>query len=178
MEALVGRGKKQNLAAPWCQQAGVLSKDQAKFLTSRAEEKPSEAARVFTQALDLREAIYRIFYTLIQGAKPAANDLSLLNAVLARTLDRLRITGGEDGYDWTWSNSELPLDYPLGPLAYSAANLLVEGPELEHARQCRGDNCGWLFIDSSKNHSRCWCDMRDCGNRAKARRHRQKRGEG
>ncbi|HEV2391667.1 MAG TPA: CGNR zinc finger domain-containing protein [Verrucomicrobiae bacterium] len=41
-------------------------------------------------------------------------------------------------------------------------------------RLCQGDTCGWLFVDSSKNHSRRWCDMRDCGNRAKARRHRAK----
>ena len=38
-------------------------------------------------------------------------------------------------------------------------------------------NCGWLFIDRSKNRSRAWCDMSVCGNRAKARRHYRKRKE-
>jgi predicted RNA-binding Zn ribbon-like protein len=38
-------------------------------------------------------------------------------------------------------------------------------------RECSGDTCGWLFVDTSRNHSRRWCDMEDCGNRAKARRH-------
>ena len=54
------------------------------------------------------------------------------------------------------------------------AELLASEQQLAHLRQCCGDNCGWLFLDSSKNHSRRWCDMRDCGNRAKVRRHRQK----
>jgi len=56
--------------------------------------------------------------------------------------------------------------------------LLTDPHTLAHVQMCNGDNCGWLFIDSSKNHSRRWCDMRDCGNRAKIRRHRlrQKRG--
>jgi predicted RNA-binding Zn ribbon-like protein len=32
-----------------------------------------------------------------------------------------------------------------------------------------------VFFDRSKNHSSCWCSMESCGNRAKARRFRQKR---
>ena len=36
---------------------------------------------------------------------------------------------------------------------------------------CDGDGCAWLFIDTSKNRTRRWCDMAICGNRAKARRH-------
>jgi predicted RNA-binding Zn ribbon-like protein len=36
---------------------------------------------------------------------------------------------------------------------------------------CPGEGCGWLFFDASKNRSRRWCAMEDCGNRAKARRH-------
>ena len=59
----------------------------------------------------------------------------------------------------------------LWPVAWSAAELLAQGP-LERIRECPGqDTCGWLFLDLSKNASRRWCDMRVCGNRAKARRH-------
>ena len=45
-------------------------------------------------------------------------------------------------------------------------------------RECDGDTCGWLFLDTTRNHSRRWCDMRGCGNRAKVRRHRQKQRRG
>jgi len=41
------------------------------------------------------------------------------------------------------------------------------------------DGCGWLFLDETRNRSRRWCSMKDCGNRAKARRHyRRRRAEG
>jgi predicted RNA-binding Zn ribbon-like protein len=30
-------------------------------------------------------------------------------------------------------------------------------------------SCHWLYLDNSKNQSRQWCDMKVCGNRAKAR---------
>jgi predicted RNA-binding Zn ribbon-like protein len=124
----------------------------------------------------LRESIYQILLRVMEGRRPRPTDLELVNSELARTLGRLRIAPvtGESRYDWKWAGDQLELDYPLGPLAHSAGQLLSSGHKLAHVRQCRGDNCGWLFVDLSKNHSRCWCDMRDCGNRAKVRRHRQK----
>lgn len=42
-------------------------------------------------------------------------------------------------------------------------------------RACAAPDCGWVFIDRSKNSSRRWCDMASCGNRAKARSHRTRR---
>ena len=37
-------------------------------------------------------------------------------------------------------------------------------------RECGASDCAWLFLDTSKNHHRRWCDMTRCGNRAKVRR--------
>ena len=42
--------------------------------------------------------------------------------------------------------------------------------ELSRLRECASETCQWLFLDRSKSRTRRWCDMRDCGNRAKARR--------
>jgi predicted RNA-binding Zn ribbon-like protein len=52
---------------------------------------------------------------------------------------------------------------------------LIATPEPERTKICR--NCGWLFIDRSKNRSRAWCDMAVCGNRAKANRHYRRKKE-
>jgi predicted RNA-binding Zn ribbon-like protein len=53
----------------------------------------------------------------------------------------------------------------------SACELLV-GAERRRIKECPApDGCGWLFLDASKNAARRWCDMRTCGNIAKARRH-------
>jgi predicted RNA-binding Zn ribbon-like protein len=62
----------------------------------------------------------------------------------------------------------------LWPLAQSAGALLT-GDQRARVRECSGHDCRWLFLDLSRNHSRRWCDMNDCGNRAKARRHYQRR---
>ena len=74
------------------------------------------------------------------------------------------------GFAWRWKRDD-GLDRILWPVAWSAAELLTEGP-LARVREYPGDdNCGWLFLDTSRNGSRRWCDMSTCGNRAKARRY-------
>ena len=160
----------------WCEQAGILNREQVEHSLARAGREPHEAAATVHQAIELREAIFRIFKACSAGTKPAATDMGILNQQLSHALCRLRLCRTESVgvFRWKWFIDSDALDQPLGPIAHAAASLLVDEHKLSHVRMCQGDTCGWLFIDSSKNHSRCWCDMRDCGNRAKIRRHRLK----
>ena len=105
---------------------------------------------------------------------PQTADLDHLNAELSTNLGRLRVASSKKGFNWTWANADDALDQPLGPIARSAADLLTSPHLLEQVRLCEGDTCGWLFVDSTKNHSRRWCVMSDCGNVAKVRRFRMK----
>lgn len=159
----------------WSQEAGLIDEAQAAALRKKAADDVERSAAVLARAIELREAIFRIL-TMEGGNMSSPGDLGLLNLELARCMGRMRIGRRQDGtgFSWGWAGEPVELDHALGPIAHCAAKLLASEKGLAHVRQCRGDNCGWLFIDSSKNHSRCWCDMRDCGNRAKARRHRQK----
>jgi predicted RNA-binding Zn ribbon-like protein len=160
----------------WCEQARLLDSPAVRRLHEQAGQSADKGAAVLGRAIALREAIYRIVLAAAADAAPSNEDLAVLNSELARSLGRLRIMPNKDDgtFSWRWAESPLQVDYALGPISYSAAGLLASKEQLTHVRQCRGDNCGWLFLDSSRNHSRCWCDMRDCGNRAKVRRHRRK----
>lgn len=62
---------------------------------------------------------------------------------------------------------------PRAVLAAAAARLAVEN-RLDRVKICPADDCRWAFYDASKNHSRQWCSMKVCGNRAKARSHRER----
>ena len=158
----------------WCEQAGLVDANQAAALVAKAVKQPEEAQAVLARAIALREAIYRIFLAAAECKTPLASDLEQLNSELAGSLCRLRVAPAECGFDWQWASGNGALDQTLGPIARSAAELLTSAHLLSHVRQCGGDRCGWLFLDASKNHSRRWCDMRDCGNRAKVRRFREK----
>jgi predicted RNA-binding Zn ribbon-like protein len=160
----------------WVEQAKLLKLDQAEALRTDASRHPARAAELLARATELREAIFRIFFAAAKSKTPPKDDMDRLNAELAASLGRLRIgpTKGAGGFAWQWADEQLEPEHLLGPIARSAAELLVQPDLVAKIHQCEGDNCGWLFMDCSKNHSRRWCDMRDCGNRAKVRRHRKR----
>jgi predicted RNA-binding Zn ribbon-like protein len=156
----------------WAQQAGLIDTVQAERLRRTPDGDGREA---LDRAIRLREALYRIFRGAGKGKSPKESDLNILNSELEASLGRLRIGKEQKVFKWQWNDATPRLDNPLGPIARSAADLLTHEHALHQVGQCHGDNCGWLFVDLSKNHSRRWCDMRDCGNRAKVRRFRKRK---
>lgn len=154
----------------WGRQAGAIDVALAGRLERRAKRRKSEAARVFDEAVDFRERLYRIFSAIAAAGHPAPRDLGSLNEGLSRVFSYRVIVEDEDGFSWEWSGPPTALDRMLWPVLQSAADLLTSD-ELHHVRECNSDRCTWLFVDRSRTHRRRWCDMKTCGNRAKARRH-------
>jgi predicted RNA-binding Zn ribbon-like protein len=160
----------------WGKRVGWLGAEQIEVLTRKAAEQPDEAASVFTKSLELREAMYRIFVAQTKREAPADVDLMILNAALGVLTRGAQIVYDSGEFEWQWNFNENGLEAPLGILALSAVDL-VTSEHYTRVGQCADeDGCGWLFVDTSKNHSRRWCDINDCGNRAKQRRY-QKRAQ-
>ncbi|HET6412803.1 MAG TPA: ABATE domain-containing protein [Anaeromyxobacter sp.] len=166
----------------WGRQAGAISEAQARRLLSEARRRPADAAAVFNAAIGLREAIYRTFLSFAQGSSPRQADLDAVSACLGRALSHRRLRRAGACCEIAWEEKPEALDAMLWPVVASAAELLVSGRDLERVRVCglyEADECGWLFVDDTRSHTRRWCSMKDCGNRAKARRHYQRaRGAG
>lgn len=158
----------------WAVHAGAIDRQGAESLMAAGRARPAEAAEALREAVALREAMYRIFAAVAAGREPPADDLEHLNRALARALPRRRLQPRPGGFEWAWADDDATaLDRPLWPILASAAELLTSG-DLARVRRCADHGCGWLFVDMSRNRSRRWCSMEDCGNRAKARRHRQR----
>lgn len=158
----------------WAGKKGALDEAISRRLREISARQPKEAAEALAHGIELREAIYRIFSSHANNCRPAANDLYILNDCLREALAHLMIVWHEDHYDWEWPEEEESLERVFWPAARSAADLLTS-EWLERIGQCADDRgCGWLFLDESRNRNRRWCDMRGCGNRAKARRFYQK----
>ena len=166
-----------NLAA-WAHQAGLLTSDQARALLRQAETNPAAAESVLRRALDVRDAIFRLVSDHAAGQPMRLDDAALLNREIPAAYRHLRLAPEEDGLVWRWAEDPTALDSFLWPVVRSAAELLTS-PDLERAGECHNPTCGWLYLDTSKNHSRRWCDMASCGNTAKAhnfyQRKRQKK---
>jgi|SRR6266566_2339709 len=153
----------------WGQQAQVLAEREAQSLLEEAARRPEEATSVLERALGVREAIFRIFKSVSEDIVPEEDDLVSLSAAVAGAQVHARIVPKAGGFDWDWSGNANELDRMMWPVVRSATDLLTSD-ELDDIRLCASETCNWLFMDTSKNHSRRWCDMKSCGNRAKARR--------
>jgi predicted RNA-binding Zn ribbon-like protein len=158
----------------WSLRVGLLTEAEARKLAREASKREAEAAGVWERAIDLREAVYRIVLAVVSQVQPRVDDLEVLNHELSLAHDRLNLGAGEAGaFVWKWKETKDALDQMLWRIADSTAEMLTSG-DLTRLRQCAGDNCGWLFQDISRNRSRQWCDMQDCGNVAKVRRFRSR----
>lgn len=160
----------------WSRQAGILDAGEIERLLEQAEAEPEQAASELVSIKQARELIYRIFDAVANGEAANAEDMRQLNRTLGETMAHARLVPGESGFAWGWSDAQERLESPLWFIVRSTADLLAS-PELRYTRICASEDCGWLFLDTSKNHSRRWCDMKSCGNRAKARRHYTRKKE-
>jgi len=148
--------------------------EESSLLTSRQTRqlRRTTSGQASTQALrsvlDLREAASEIFYVLVDGLTPPQAAIKKLDRHLRGTLAKRSLHWAGSGLELTWTNVTAS-HLPLWLLTQSSVDLLTS--EAAHSiRACAVPECRWLFLDTSKNHSRRWCDMKICGNRMKARR--------
>jgi len=161
----------------WAVRVELIGAEEGARLRAAAAARPDEASRVLERARALRETVYRVFAAEARGDAPSPEDLAALSEAAADAASRRVLAAGRPGYEFAWPQWEA-LERLLWPIAMSAAELLISD-DLARVKECATDNCNWLFVDMSRNRSRRWCDMKDCGNRAKARRHyARRRGAG
>jgi predicted RNA-binding Zn ribbon-like protein len=154
-------------------EAGALSSANARRLVTEAARHPSAANAVLARAISLRDASMRVFTAFARGKSPDTRDLQVISAEAADALASRHIAQAGKRIAWTWSD-ELTLDRVVWPIAQSAAELVTSNEDRVLVRECASDTCEWVFLDRTRNHSRRWCDMGDCGNRAKQERFRSR----
>lgn len=150
------------------QQSGILSAREARRLQRGGD--VGKSGRTLDAVHEMREASALVFYALLDARKPPAAALARLDASFKAARAQRALVNTGDGLRWEWL--ETASELPLWRLALSAEDLLTSD-RMEMVRSCASPDCRWLFLDTSKNHSRRWCEMSLCGNRMKARRFRQ-----
>ena len=154
----------------WCFEAGVLDRTHANDLRRLARRKPEDAVSTLARAKELREALFVLLDKWRRGRPATQEELRLLNRELDRAPERLHLRWQQGGFIWKEKPSAVRLERVIWPILGSASELLTTG-EPNRLKLCAGEGCGWIYLDESRNRSRRWCSMSDCGNREKARRH-------
>ena len=94
-----------------------------------------------------REVLYRLVSARIRGELPSAGDLAELSRLVAAAHEAgVLATKGDGRLGWTWSADELAS--VRHSVVDAATELLAEAPE-GRLKECPGDRCGWLFLDST-----------------------------
>jgi predicted RNA-binding Zn ribbon-like protein len=159
----------------WARQATILTPGETAELAQAARAHPRQAAEALREVVALREALHATFSAHAARLPVPGRDLLTINKAIGQAMTRAGVSpaaGG--GFEWSWPHVRPGLDRVAWWVARSAAELLTS-ERVTFVRECAGYDCGWLFLDGTRNRSRRWCDMATCGNRAKGRRHYERR---
>jgi len=153
-------------------QSALLTPEQARGLRRRTED--SALTQSLRSCLDLREALAQIFYAVTDKVTPPVGAIVRLDQYLHTAQSNHRLRWNRSRFEFAWPQGEVDPNLPAWILALSASDLLT-AEAAQAIRACANSECRWLFLDTSKNHTRRWCDMKICGNRMKARRFKAQR---
>ena len=154
----------------WGQHAGLIAGATAKRLIAHADADEPAADEALRWALELRDALHRLFLAVASRRDPDREDLDLLRRAYLDAMSGATLVPDDERLTWHWRPDEQHLDQLLWPVARSAVKLLTTGG-LQRIKLCENPyGCGWLFYDGSKNGSRRWCSMEGCGSQVKMRR--------
>jgi predicted RNA-binding Zn ribbon-like protein len=155
----------------WALEGGLLAQPEA--LRSTAARDTTRGAAVLAVALELRACLHALFAACAAGEPPPAEALATLDRWAADAADHLRLAAEGERLVWRWTD-ETELAAPLRRVARSAA-LLLTSDDAGLVKLCGNSDCGWVFVDRSRRGNRRWCEMAECGSRAKAKRYYRRR---
>jgi predicted RNA-binding Zn ribbon-like protein len=154
------------------EQNGMLTTRQVKIL--RRATNSYAANHVVEEIRGLREALSDLLYSGLDSVHSSAASLKTLERLFREAREQARLVRDGAKLKWDWASAETKPEFPLWLLTRAASRLLLS-ENVEKVRACASPECRWLFLDTSKNHTRRWCDMKLCGNRMKARRFKASR---
>lgn len=154
-------------------QVEALDSERSAALRAGALRDAAAAEALATRARTFREGLYRTLDAVMLERAVDEDDLRVVNDEVRVALAHAQLEPGSKHFHWSVGADEPDLAEPLWAIARSAFELLLS-PDVDRVRECANHECGWLFLDLSRNRSRKWCDMTTCGNRAKVRRFRER----
>jgi predicted RNA-binding Zn ribbon-like protein len=159
----------------WLSVSRVLDEERATAMLRRAQQQPTGSSAALHEARRLRNVLRALAeHGDAPHERATQTAIAEINRILGRSAGSRRVEPRSDG--GFVRNFVTAGDVFAGlmiPIIESAADALVSG-ELQRVRRCADPRCARVFYDGSRNGKRRWCDMKTCGNRAKAARHRKK----
>jgi predicted RNA-binding Zn ribbon-like protein len=163
----------------WSRRTGLADADAADEVEVAWTASPAAGRRALAAVKEIREALHEVLSACLDGTGPAAaqEQLDHISMAWASSLQRARLTPAPGGTGVArWAVASPPVLLVADRVTQDAVDLLCE-IDVTRLGRCPVEDggCGWLFLDHSRNRSRRWCTMEDCGSGAKARRLTERR---
>ncbi len=155
----------------WAYFGDAIDNSQKERLLQIGRENQEKANQIYNNALQLRETLYDFVVNMINQEEVSPANMQRINQRLSKAFSNLELAQLDNRYILDWNTENFELESVLWPIIRAFADL-VTSEDRKRIKQCA--NCGYLFVDNSKNKSRRWCSMEICGNRVKARRFAKK----
>jgi len=170
--ALVERLTSLDAAGSWLAEHDVIADSRRITLLGR---RPPGARATLDRILRTRTALRDVAHSVAHHEPPDRDAIAEVNRALGAKA-RLELVAADDGVELGHSHVGDAIDDVLARIAEPVVREVGGGHD-RRFRICANDTCRWIFYDESRSGQRRWCDMATCGNRAKARRHRERQKE-
>lgn len=160
--------------ANWAWATGIITDSELQEIKTIARQAPEKVQVCFDEAIHLREIMYDMLLGLIRDdiiSENLANVSKLIFPLIAESSLRIE---DSNKFQLVHEPDQNALKKPIWLVAWDAFRLAT-GTEISRLKQCESCKCSWLFLDQSKNGSRRWCSMQECGAAIKAREYRARR---
>jgi predicted RNA-binding Zn ribbon-like protein len=154
------------------ERTAILDSSAVFGLRENASANPEWARALVDEAVALREAIHEVFIAEDTGCAYPFAALQVLETAAREGRSRERLSRMKSGFSWSLPFDEL--EDVSRAFALAAIELLIARNERREVRECKGENCGWLFLDHSKGGHRIWCSDASCGTRSRIARFRRR----
>ncbi len=159
----------------WALHASLVSAQEFEVYRPMVFDSPISYQPDLDAVIAFRECLYAAFYPLSLGRAAPDEALQQINLGLQQGVGRRVLRSVEGLPAWEWkpcADAQALSAMLIGRLAIDATQLLVSA-DLRELKSCTATDCDWIFLDSSKNKLRKWCQMSVCGSREKLSRLRQ-----
>lgn len=158
----------------WTDKIGLLPKGRIHVIDAFSKKHARKSVDTLRQVIEVREVVFNLFSSMAQHQKVSKETLSTFNEFLSEALSNMCLEIGRTQVITSFNVSEKALlKEPLYLLIKNAFDILST-QSFERIKEC--PTCKWLFLDTTKNGKRRWCNMQVCGSNDKAKRyyHRKK----
>ena len=158
----------------WINKIKLLPKGKMDAIAAFSKSHTRKSADTLRQIIEVREVVFKLFSSLAQQQKAERETVDAFNGFFSEALSNMRVEVGRKEVATSFIVSEKTiLKEPLYILVKNAFDILST-QSFDRIKEC--PTCRWLFLDTTKNGKRRWCNMQVCGSNDKARRsyHRKK----